>query len=80
MHEMMMMIMTGIDITQVGWETGPTLALLAWEAQWLLYTDELELNLTGPGISLPIFTDQVFAALLQASGSTPDSSAGYELQ
>ena len=51
----------------MGWESGPTLALLAWEAQWLQYTGELERKLTRPAVSLPIFTDQVPAARLVAS-------------
>ncbi|KAK9845998.1 hypothetical protein WJX81_008020 [Elliptochloris bilobata] len=45
-------------LQQVGYESSPTLALLAWEAQWLLYTDELERNLSRPSVSLPVFTDQ----------------------
>ena len=52
---------------QVGWESGPTLALLAWEAQWLLYTGELDRKLTRPAISLPIFTDQVLCGLLASA-------------
>ena len=58
---------------QVGWESGSTLALLAWEAQWLLYTAELERKLTRPAVSLPIFTNQVLAACLQAPGLVPAS-------
>jgi hypothetical protein len=43
---------------QVGWEPGPTLAMLAWEAQWLLYTGGLERALARPAATLPVFTDQ----------------------
>ena len=58
----------------MGWESGPTLALLAWEAQWLLYTGELERSLTRPAASLPIFRDQVLAAHLHAPGQLAASS------
>lgn len=68
----------------MGWESGPTLALLAWEAQWLLYTGELERKLTRPAFSLPIFTDQVksgvhLAARLQAPELTLTFADGTEL-
>ena len=54
---------------QVGWEPGPTLALLAWEAQWLLYTAELERNLSRPAATLPVFTDQACGHPCCLSGS-----------
>ncbi len=43
---------------QVGWEPGPTLAMLAWEAQWLLYTSGLERALARPAATIPVFADQ----------------------
>lgn len=44
---------------QVGWEPGPTLAMLAWEAQGLLYASGLERRLARPAATLPVFANQV---------------------
>lgn len=46
-------------LQEVGWQKFPTLMHVVWEAQWLVYMQQLRQRLAGPALTVPVFEDVV---------------------
>ncbi|KAK9835916.1 hypothetical protein WJX74_010910 [Apatococcus lobatus] len=46
-------------LQEVGWQKFPTLMHVVWEAQWLVYMQELRQRLAFPALIVPVFQDVV---------------------